>query len=99
MQKIAILYDAGQALLSTFDLDGVLHKILSISHDYFHVNDAAILLQDEHTQELYLGCHIGKHQGRHAVRLPAGTGLCGAAIREKRPIYVPDVSRDKRYVK
>jgi hypothetical protein len=30
MQKIAILYDASQAVLSTFDLDEVLQRILLI---------------------------------------------------------------------
>ena len=54
MQKIAILYDAGQAVLSTFDLDGVLQQILTVARDYFHVQNAAILLPDEKTKELYI---------------------------------------------
>ncbi len=37
MQKIAILYDASQAVLSTFDLDEVLAKILDVLRDYFHL--------------------------------------------------------------
>ena len=35
MQKIAILYDASQAVLSTFDFDEVLQRILVIARDYF----------------------------------------------------------------
>ena len=31
MQKIAILYDASQAVLSTFDLDEVLRQIVGLS--------------------------------------------------------------------
>ena len=31
MNKIAVLYDAGQAVLSTFDLDEVLQRILGIA--------------------------------------------------------------------
>lgn len=82
MQKIAILYDAGQAVLSTFDLDGVLQQILTVARDYFHVQDAAILMRDEKTKELYISCHIGQHQGQHHVRLPFGAGITGAAARE-----------------
>lgn len=99
MQKIAILYDASQAVLSTFDLDGVLQQILTIARDYFHVEDAAILLLDHKTKELYIGCHIGQHKKCDKVRLPFGTGITGAAFQEKRPIYVPDVSKDPRYMR
>ena len=52
MQKIAILYDASQAVLSTFDLDEVLQQILTIARDYFHVQNVAILLLDEETKQL-----------------------------------------------
>ena len=49
MQKIAILYDASQAVLSTFDLDEVLQRILLIARDYFHLQNVAILLMDKET--------------------------------------------------
>ena len=50
MQKIAILYDASQAVLSTFDLDEVLQRILVIARDYFHLQNVAILLLDKETK-------------------------------------------------
>jgi hypothetical protein len=37
MEKIAVLYDAGQTVLSTFDLDEVWQRILAIARDYFHL--------------------------------------------------------------
>ena len=51
MQKIAILYDASQAVLSTFDLDEVLRQILQIARDYFHLQNVAILLLDKEKQD------------------------------------------------
>ncbi len=45
MQKISILYDASQAVLSTFELDEVLQQILTIARDYFHLQNVAILLR------------------------------------------------------
>lgn len=98
MQKIAILYDAGQAVLSTFDLDGVLQQILNIARDYFHIYDAAILLPDEKTNELYVECHLGHPEKYDKIRLPLGSGITGAAAQEKRPIYIADVTQDPRYV-
>src|SRR3989475_2314037 len=98
MQKIAILYDASQAVLSTFDLDEVLQQILIIARDYFHLQNVAILLLDKETDELYPRSQIGWDAGHDAIRLPVGTGITGSAARQKRPIYAPDVRHDPRYV-
>jgi diguanylate cyclase (GGDEF)-like protein len=98
MQKIAILYDASQAVLSTFDLDEVLRQILIIARDYFHLQNVAILLLDKDTNELYPRSQIGWDQGHDTVRLSVGTGITGAAAMLKRPLYIPDVSKDPRYV-
>ncbi|HET7442839.1 MAG TPA: sensor domain-containing diguanylate cyclase [Terriglobales bacterium] len=98
MQKIAILYDASQAVLSTFDLDEVLQHILAIACDYFHLENVAILLLDQNTQELCVRSQIGWDQGADQVRLPVGKGITGTAARLKRPLYAPDVRKDARYV-
>jgi diguanylate cyclase (GGDEF)-like protein len=98
MQKIAILYDASQAVLSTFDLDEVLKRILMIARNYFHLQNAAVLLLDKETQELYVRIQIGWDEGRDMARLPSGTGITGAAVQLKRPVYAPDVTQDPRYV-
>src|SRR5438477_5159573 len=98
MQKIAILYDASQAVLSTFDLDEVLRQILVIARDYFHLQNVAILLLDKDKKELAPRCQIGWDAGHECTRLPLYQGITGAAARQKRPIYAPDVSRDPQYV-
>ena len=98
MQKIAILYDASQAVLSTFDLDEVLQRILVIARDYFHLQNVAILLLDENTQELCVRNQIGWDEGRDQIRVPLGTGLTGIAAKQKGLLYCPDVSKDNRYV-
>jgi diguanylate cyclase (GGDEF)-like protein len=99
MQKLAILYDASQAVLSTFDLDEVLRRILSIIRDYFQVPHSAVLLVDEQTHELSLRSHSGWPADTPEIRLPAGTGICGEAARLRRPIYVTDVGNEPRYVR
>src|SRR5215471_1134590 len=98
MQKIAILYDASQAVLSTFELDEVLQRILVIARDYFHLQNVAILLLDKDKQELYPKCVIGWDPGMESIRLGLQQGVTGAAGRQKRPIYAPDVSKDPQYV-
>ena len=98
MQKIAILYDASQAVLSTVDLDEVLNQILTIVRDYFQLQNGAVLLLDAAKQELYVRAHLGSSKLDVGYRVALHQGLTGAAARLKRPIYAPDVSKDPRYL-
>ena len=99
MQKIAVLYDASQAVLSTFDLDEVLNQILGIARDYFHLHNVAILLLDSDTKELCVRSQVGWDEGQDKIKVLVGQGITGTAARLKRPVYVPDVSKDERYLK
>lgn len=98
MQKIAILYDASQIVLSTFDLDEVLQQILSIVRDYFNLEHGCILLIDPQKQDLYIRSQFGRVESDAQIRIPLGTGITGTAAKLKRPVYVPDVTKDPRYV-
>jgi diguanylate cyclase (GGDEF)-like protein len=97
MQRVTILYDASQTVLSTFDADEVLQRILTIAQDYFHLRTVAILLFDEEERDFYVCTHIGWGSGEK-VRIPLGVGLSGIAGKIKRPVYAGDVSQDARYV-
>ena len=96
MQKIAILYDASQAVLSTFDLDEVLSRILAILRDYFHLGNCAVFLHEQETDELVVRSSFGRDDT--STRIPWGHGIIGSAAKLKRPVYVPDVSKDARYL-
>lgn len=98
-QKIAILYDASQAILSTFDLDEVLNRILTIIRDFFQLQNGAVLLLDKKRQELHVRAHLGRSNLDVGYRIPKGIGLTWAAAEIKRPIYAPDVSQDARYLR
>jgi diguanylate cyclase (GGDEF)-like protein len=98
MQKIAILYDASQAVLSTYDLDELLQRVLTIARDYFHLQNVAILLLDQETKELCVRSSLGWEGEHPALAIPVGRGLTGTAAKLKRPIYAPDVRLDARYI-
>ena len=98
MQRIAVLYDAGQAVLSTFDLDEVLQRILGIASDFFHLQNAAILLVDKEAKQLCVRSQIGWDDGADAVRLGWHEGITGSSVLKKQPVYVSDVSKDPRYI-
>src|SRR5690348_5537428 len=98
MQKIALLYDASQAVLSTFDLDEVLEQILSIVRDYFHVTNSAVLLLNSSTREFTVRTSTGRPENHNPSKIPFGKGIIGSAAELKRPVYAPDVTLDSRYI-
>lgn len=98
IQKVAILYDASQAVLSTFDLDEVLNRILAIVRDYFQLKNGAVMLMDKNKKELYVRAHFGRRPEDLGFRTAIGQGLTGTAAKLKRPVYAPDVLKDPRYV-
>ena len=83
MQKVAILYDASQAVLSAVDQEEVLQQILAILRDYFHVNNVTILLLDDNRTELIPKAQIGWDSERLEVRIPLEDGITGSAVRAK----------------
>ncbi len=88
MQRVAILYDASQAVLSTFDLDEVLNQVLGIVRDYFHLQHGSIMLLDETRQKLMVRAHFGDRLPED-YSIPFGKGISGTAAKARRPIYAP----------
>lgn len=98
MPKMAVLYEAGQAVLSTFDSDEVLQRILAIARDHFHLPNVAILLIDKEAKQLFVRSQIGWDTGKDNIRLGIHDGISGAAVATKRPVHAPDTSKDPRYI-
>ncbi len=98
MPKIAVLYEAGQAVLSTFDSGEVLQRILAIARDHFHLPNVAILLLDKEAQELFVRSQIGWDAGKDTIRFSIHDGITGAAVSTRKPVHAPDVSKDPRYI-
>jgi diguanylate cyclase (GGDEF)-like protein len=98
MQKISILYDASQAVLSTFRLDEVLARILDILGDYFQIEHRAILLLDPRSNTLRVHSHNGWLENAQRHSIPLGEGITGRAAAAKRPLYVADVSNFPGYI-
>ena len=97
MQKIAILYDAGQAVLSTFDLDEVLQRILVIARDYFHLQNVAIVFLDKKSGELCTRSQIGGEPGTKTFAYRLGRPDRRGA-QKKRPIYSLMLRKKPRYL-
>lgn len=98
-QKVALLFDACQAVLSTSDVNEVLNRILTLIRDHFQLQYGAVLRLDHKRQELYVCAQVGLDNAELDTRLAVGQGITGSAAELRRPVYAPDVSQDTRYVR
>ena len=95
----ALLSLAGEITRET-DLDGLLAKILTKSLPWMRVEACSIFLVDEETGDLVM--HTAHGEGAPKLgqlRVPAGRGIVGAAMNEKRVIRVDDAPNDPRVFK
>lgn len=95
----ALLSLAGEITRET-DLDGLLAKILTKSLPWMRVEACSIFLADEETGDLVM--HTAQGAGAPKLgqlRVPAGRGIVGTAMMEKRVIRVDDAPNDPRVFK
>src|SRR3954468_13330538 len=100
IRDIAVLQEATEMILSSVDLDTVLHHILLIVRNYFGISNCAVLLIDGSANELYVRAQNGYDADKTTyTRIKIGEqGVTGWVAQHKSPLYVPDVSREQRYL-
>lgn len=80
------------------DLDGLLQQILSKSKPWMRAEACSIFLPDPATQELVIHSAQGESAPQLSqLRIPAGSGIVGIAMADKRIIRVDDVAKDPRF--
>ena len=77
---------------------GLLEMILEKSRPWMRAEACSIFLPDPATGDLVIHSAHGDSQPQLGeLRVPAGQGIVGAAMREKKMIRVDDVTRDSRF--
>lgn len=77
-------------------LDHILDEILNL----FGASTGSISLSDPQEKVLTIACAKGiDKEKKIAAKFPFTVGITGAAAAARQTVYVPDVSKDKRYVK
>ena len=98
VRQLTALYEVGQALGSTLDLDELLEAILREASRVLEINVASILLLDQETGELVFRLGTGNRAellvGR---RLASGQGIAGWVAHHGEPLLVQDVHSDPRF--
>jgi signal transduction histidine kinase/ActR/RegA family two-component response regulator len=97
---LTTLYEIGKALSSTLDLDELLKKALELLKDRWGYALCAIFFLDREKDELFIKHVIGRDpEGVKDMRFRVGVdGIVGWVTKTGEALYVPDVSKDPRYI-
>jgi sigma-B regulation protein RsbU (phosphoserine phosphatase) len=98
-QTLEVLNEIAVELASILDLDPLLERIGQLLRRLIDYQMFTIMLLDDKGETLITryAWRFG-HTHTPTRRLPITSGLVGAAVREWRPINVPDVRQDPRYL-
>lgn len=100
IRRLTALYEIGRKLSSTLDLDELLKNALELLRTQWGYALCAILFVDQERNELYIRQVIGRDldEVRH-LRFRIGIdGIVGWVAETGEFLYVPDVSKDPRYI-
>jgi len=100
IREVAVLQESTEMILSSMDVESVLHQILLIVRNYFGTANCAIFLVDPATQKLYCRAQNGfRDESIQNLRLAIGKdGISGWVAYTKMPYYAPDVRKEPRYL-
>ena len=98
-ETLAVLNEIATELISILDLDLLLARVGSLLRRLIDYQMFSIMLLDEKGETL-ITRYAWRFGYGHAPmrRISITSGLVGAAVREWRPINVPDVRKDQRYL-
>jgi phosphoserine phosphatase RsbU/P len=98
-QTLEVLNEIAVELASILDLNPLLERVGQLLRRLIDYQMFTIMLLDEKGETL-ITRYAWRFGYTHAPmrRIPTSEGLVGAAVREWRPINVPDVSKDPRYL-
>ena len=99
IKQLTILHEIGKTLSSTLDLDELLKKALELLKEHLGYTLCGVFL-DHEKDELYIKQVVGVNFEKvKDMRFRVGIdGIVGWVARTGGPLYVPDVSKDSRYV-
>jgi signal transduction histidine kinase/ActR/RegA family two-component response regulator len=100
IKQLTTLYEIGKTLSSTLDLDELFKKALELLKDRWGYVLGGIFFLDKEKDELYIRHVIGRNfeEVKH-MRFKVGVdGIVGWVAKTGELLYVPDVSKDPRYI-
>jgi signal transduction histidine kinase/ActR/RegA family two-component response regulator len=100
IKQLTTLYEIGKTLSSTLDLDELFKRALELLKDNFGYTACGILLLDRNKDELFIKQVMGRSEEESKkFRFRVGIdGIVGWVAKTGELVYVPDISKDPRYI-
>ncbi|HUL36280.1 MAG TPA: GAF domain-containing protein, partial [Thermodesulfobacteriota bacterium] len=100
INQLTTLYEIGKTLSSTLDLDELFKKALELLKERWGYVLCGIFFLDKEKDQLYIKHVIGRDINEvKNMRFKVGVdGIVGWAAKTGELLYVPDVSKDPRYI-
>jgi|UniRef100_A0A7V3RHC8 HD-GYP domain-containing protein (c-di-GMP phosphodiesterase class II) len=98
IRNLEALIDASLLFSSTLDIDALLNIILQKAEELMDAEASSVFRIDEEKNELYFITARGE-KGKEVkeIRIPMGKGIVGWVAQHKKPLLVPDVTKDPRW--
>jgi sigma-B regulation protein RsbU (phosphoserine phosphatase) len=93
------LAEIGRDVAALMDLDELLARIAQLAKRVVDYRTFGILLLNDATQELEIKVALQFGDRVNLPKVPLGEGIVGYAALHREPVFVPDVSKDPRYIK
>ena len=96
--QLRVLLEVGRHLNSTLNLDLLLDSIIQVASEVIETEQAAILLLDEQTSELYFAAATGLKQATvKSIPVPMEGSIAGWIFNHNKPQIVQDTQHDARH--
>ena len=98
LSQLGLLYQVGQAMASTFDLNKLLNDTLQLTTSVIDAAASVLMLIDEQSNELVFEVTHGIEEVVVPLkRIGLNEGIAGWVAAHSQPIIVNDVSKDSRF--
>ncbi|MGD0650005.1 MAG: GAF domain-containing protein [Verrucomicrobiia bacterium] len=98
LRRFELLARVSNVINSSLEPKTVLNLVLREAVDIMHATSGSIVLIDPHTQLLEIEVAIGLSKEARKLKLAIGRGVTGWVAKTGKPLRVPDVTADPRYV-
>ena len=96
-EVFSILYETGQKINSTFDVDKILKYIVNATIEKLHYHNCGILLVEGNNLVIKAGNGFDERKFKN-FKIPIGKGVTGKVAKTGKPIIINDISKVPFYI-
>ena len=98
LRRLESLANVSQAINSSLEPQEVLDRVVQEAVNIMRATSGSLVLIEPHTQLLEIQTSIGLSPAARRLKLAIGRGVTGWVAKTGKPLRVPDVTADPRYI-